>query len=291
MPATSRAVTAARRRTAPSATGSSTISTRSTARAKGHPPGPCSARQLSRGSQQRTGLVSALADARSGPCFRPGRRAGPGLALNRTYNQFWRHQLPYRHATLNCTGISVDVLRTLGWPIPGTGVPESARGGSGLSLLCRKGALGREGPRRVRLSGRGPDAAHGPPPLSRNAARPRSRWPRPAPSTVPVPGRSRGCWPQMSTPSPSRGFRSSRRAARSATRRSHAVGISGAPASDRRDMQIIPVPPRPFPDSLRDPDLVHPPRPASDYAVAAWGALLSLGVAAVLLFVLKQYLV
>jgi hypothetical protein len=42
-------------------------------------------------------------------------------ALNRVYNQFWRHQLVYRHATMNCASISVDVLRRLGWDIPARG--------------------------------------------------------------------------------------------------------------------------------------------------------------------------
>jgi hypothetical protein len=47
-------------------------------------------------------------------------RAGVRLqgALNRLYPQFWRRQLNYRHATMNCTSISVDVLRALGWNVP-----------------------------------------------------------------------------------------------------------------------------------------------------------------------------
>jgi hypothetical protein len=60
--------------------------------------------------------------------------------------------------------------------------------------------------------------------------------------------------------------------------------------SDRRLAKIIPVPPRPFPDELRDPDLVSAPRPASDYAVAVWGALLTVAVAGMLFFGLKQWL-
>ena len=39
-------------------------------------------------------------------------------ALARTYNQFYRHQLVYDHATMNCATISLDVLRTLGWNVP-----------------------------------------------------------------------------------------------------------------------------------------------------------------------------
>jgi hypothetical protein len=47
-------------------------------------------------------------------------RAGLRLqgALNRLYPQFWRRQLNYRHATMNCTSISIDVLRALGWNVP-----------------------------------------------------------------------------------------------------------------------------------------------------------------------------
>jgi hypothetical protein len=58
-------------------------------------------------------LVLVLADERAGALVQSG--------LNRIYNQFWRHQLPYRHATMNCAGISVDVLRALGWNIPARG--------------------------------------------------------------------------------------------------------------------------------------------------------------------------
>jgi hypothetical protein len=42
--------------------------------------------------------------------------------------------------------------------------------------------------------------------------------------------------------------------------------------------QIIPVPPRPFPATLRDPDLLPPRRPASDYAEIVWGVLLVVGI-------------
>jgi hypothetical protein len=42
--------------------------------------------------------------------------------------------------------------------------------------------------------------------------------------------------------------------------------------------QIIPLPPRPFPAELRDPDLLAPPRTASDFAAAAWGLLSVVGI-------------
>jgi len=42
--------------------------------------------------------------------------------------------------------------------------------------------------------------------------------------------------------------------------------------------QIVPVPPRPFPAALRDPDLLpHAWRP-SDYAVVVWGVLSIVGI-------------
>ncbi len=48
--------------------------------------------------------------------------------------------------------------------------------------------------------------------------------------------------------------------------------------ADPSRQQIIPVPPRPFPDSLRSSDLLQPKRPASDYAAALWGLLLLVGI-------------
>ncbi len=42
-------------------------------------------------------------------------------AFARIYLQFWRHRIPYGHATMNCAGISVDVLRALGLAVPARG--------------------------------------------------------------------------------------------------------------------------------------------------------------------------
>ncbi len=42
--------------------------------------------------------------------------------------------------------------------------------------------------------------------------------------------------------------------------------------------QVVPVPDRPFPDALRDADLLPPPRPPSAYAAAIWGVLLVVGI-------------
>jgi hypothetical protein len=42
--------------------------------------------------------------------------------------------------------------------------------------------------------------------------------------------------------------------------------------------QIVPVPPRPFPDALRDDDLLPPPPRPSDAAALVWGALSLIGL-------------
>ena len=42
-------------------------------------------------------------------------------ALGRVYNQLYRHQLVYQHATLNCASISVDTMRAFGWKVPARG--------------------------------------------------------------------------------------------------------------------------------------------------------------------------
>jgi len=58
-------------------------------------------------------LVAVLRDARAAVHIQG--------ALARVYNQFYRHQLVYRHATMNCASISVDVLRSLGWNVADRG--------------------------------------------------------------------------------------------------------------------------------------------------------------------------
>jgi hypothetical protein len=43
-------------------------------------------------------------------------------AVNRVYNHFYRHDFVYEHAAANCSGISIDTFRTLGWQVPTRGV-------------------------------------------------------------------------------------------------------------------------------------------------------------------------
>ena len=212
-------------------------------------------------------LVAVLRDARA-----------PALvqaALNRVYNQFWRHQLVYRHATMNCTSISVDVLRGLGWAIPARGPAsrwvaaiafpwfvvnersiEKARTAfdylwEDQTRLLPAAAFEEIGASLLALAGAGAEGTADASGLARMIAEdleallfvqipqfPSSRAFGDAPVVTPWEYRSR------------------------------------LP----KDPQIVPVPQRPFPASLRDGDLLPPPRPASAYAAAIWGTLLLVGI-------------
>ena len=203
---------------------------------------------------------------------------GPVLvqsALNRVYNQFWRHQLVYYHPAENCASISIDTLRALGWDVPHRGpsnrwlawlaFPFVAI--KDLSFVKAKAAFDYLRTDQTRLL---PAAAL-----------------EEAFGSLLTLGRGRGSkgdgalgqmlaqdldalafvrFPQ---------FPSSRK-------------FGDAPAvtvfeyrtrvPDPTHAQIVPVPPRPFPDELRDPDLLPPPRHFSDYAMLVWALLTVVGL-------------
>ncbi len=48
-------------------------------------------------------------------------------AIGRVYNHFYRHDFAYQHSTANCTGISMQTLRSLGWNIRGQGPTSRAK--------------------------------------------------------------------------------------------------------------------------------------------------------------------
>ena len=209
-------------------------------------------------------LVAVLADDRAAALVQG--------ALNRVYNQFYRHQLAYRHGTMNCAGISVDVLRALGWNVPARGatsrlaavlgfpyflasgrsvekaktafdymyedqtrlLPEAAFEMAGADLLGLAGAVAREWPPRG-------DGA-----LARMLA-------------ADVEAIAFLRFPQFPS---SRSFGT----AAAATTWEYRALVPSDPA----EAQIVPVPARPFPAALRDPDLLPVPRRASDIAAVAW---------------------
>lgn len=59
-------------------------------------------------------------------------------ALGRVYNQFYRHRIVYYHPDVNCTSLSVDTLRTLGFPIARRGATSPTLAWLGLPFLALK---------------------------------------------------------------------------------------------------------------------------------------------------------
>ena len=215
-------------------------------------------------------LVAVLADDRA-----------PALvqaALNRVYNQFWRHQLLYRHATMNCTGISIDLLRAVGWEIPVRGPASRVTAALGfpyfavkersiakasvafdyltedMTRLMPAAAFEEAGAVLIALTAAGATDVRPSGVLARMLADdldallfirfpqfPSSRAFGDAPAVTPWEFHSR---------------------------------VPAEPGM----VQIVPVPARPFPRALRDRDLLPAKRPASTYAAAIWGVLLLVGI-------------
>jgi len=66
-----------------------------------------------------TMLVAVLSNTRTAAAFQGG--------VQRVFNHFYRHDFQYRHASANCAGISVDVFDALGWHIPKRGPTAPAK--------------------------------------------------------------------------------------------------------------------------------------------------------------------
>ena len=197
-------------------------------------------------------------------------------ALNRLYNQFYRHQMAYYHPSENCTSISVDALRALGWPVPARGPSSRALAWAGFPLVALKewsvgkamlafdylntdqtrllpaAALEEAFASLVALGTR----------ETRDDAGQLSRML--ADDLVAI---SFVRFPQ---------FPSSRKLgdAPAVTTREYKSRVPNDPAL----AQIVPVPPRPFPDELRDPDLLPPVRHPSDFAALVWGLVSIIGI-------------
>lgn len=205
-------------------------------------------------------------------------------AFGRVYNQFYRHQFAYHHACANCAGISVSTARTLGWRVPARGAESWAKAIAGLPLAAlrekslRRGkllfdyltedrtrlypavAFEEMGADLLRLAGG-------------RAGRSLSEFERRLADDIDeillvrVPqfpsSRAWGDYPAAGS-----------------------VEYRARLPTDPARRQIVPVPPRPFPDELRDPLTPAEPPLRSDYAVAAWGS----GVFAVILLILHRLL-
>lgn len=205
-------------------------------------------------------------------------------AFGRVYNQFYRHQFAYQHARANCAGISVTTLRALGWQVPERGPESWLRAALGLPLVAiKKKSLSQSKALfdyltedRTRLY---PAAAFAEiaADLRRLVAgqggRPISDFERLLAEDVEeillvrLPqfpsSRAWGDWPVESS-----------------------IEYSGRVPKDPAEQQIVPVPARPFPNQLRDPQAPAEPPLRSDYAVIAWGLALLL----MMLFILRRLL-
>jgi len=224
-------------------------------------------------------LVAVLADDRATALVQ--------AALNRVYNQFWRHQLVYRHATMNCAGISVDILRSLGWHVPERGPASRIVAALGFPFFAVKersiakacvafdyltedqtrlmpaAAFEEAGASLLSLATGAPAEVPGSGALARMLA-------------ADVDAIVFVRFPQFAS---SRVFGD----APAVTVREFHSRVPAEPGL----MQIVPVPARPFPAELRDPDLLAERRPASSYAAAIWGILLIVGIP---IFIYRKWL-
>ena len=201
-------------------------------------------------------------------------------ALNRVYNQFWRHQLVYYHPNENCASISIDTLRALGWNIPRRGPTSRTLAWLGFPIVALK------------------ELSIGKAKLAFDYLRTEQTRLMPAAALEEIFGSlldlgngavaaSDGTLAHMLAedldalafvrfpqfPS-SRAFGD----APAVTTWEYRALIPNDPAL----VQIVPVPPRPFPETLRDPDLITPSWRPSDYAVLVWGLLTVIGIPFVL---------
>lgn len=205
-------------------------------------------------------------------------------ALARVFNQFYRHQFAYQHARANCAGISVTTLRTLGWQVPVRGPESWLKGALGLPLVALKERSLSKGKAifdymtedQTRLY---PAAAFEEIAadllklVAGQSGRRLSEYERLLAEDVEeillvrMPqfpsSRAWGDYPIVSS-------------------NEYQARVPNDPAQQK----IIPVPARPFPDELRDPQSPAEPCLRSDYAVLAW----ALALVVTILLILRRLL-
>lgn len=213
-------------------------------------------------------VVAVLADERAAVLVQS--------ALNRVFNQFYRHQLEYYHPNQNCASISVDTLRALGWDVPSRGPSSRALAWLAYPFIAIKdGSIDKA---RLAFDYLRTDQTR----LLPAAALEQAFASLVALGSAPAArgeGKLAGLLAQdlealalLRFPQ----FPSSR-------------AFGGAPAvstweyrtlvpSDPAMRQVVPVPPRPFPPELRDPDLLSAPWTPADYATLAWAVITVVGL-------------
>jgi hypothetical protein len=197
-------------------------------------------------------------------------------ALARVYNQFYRHQLVYEHATMNCASISVDVLLALGWNVATRGPTSRIVAATSLPWhALRRRSIDRAiqaydylTEDRTRLFPAAAFEDFGADLLRLASGQCRRRLGEletliaqdvEAVSFLRVPqlpsSRAFGDYPVD-------------------TAWEYTARVPKDPAMQ----QIIPVPPRRFPESLRDPDLLPTPRRRGEGALVVWAVLSVVGI-------------
>ena len=205
-------------------------------------------------------------------------------ALGRVYNQFYRHQFAYQHARNNCAGISVTTARILGWQVPQRGPESWVKAAFGLPLVALREKSLRKGKAtfdyltedQTRLYPAAAFEEMGGDLLklvSQQTGRRLSEFERLLAEDIEevllvrVPqfpsSRAWGDFPVENS-----------------------VEYTARLPQDPAQQKITPVPPRQFPDELRDPQTPAEPPLRSDYAVWAWSA----AIVVLILFILRQLL-
>ena len=202
-------------------------------------------------------------------------------ALGRVYNQFYRHQLVYYHPDVNCTSISVDTLRTLGLDVPRRPAAKPLLAAAGFPLLlARERSLAKAKQWCDYLSA---DPTRLLPAVALEEIV-TALWSARRGDAVGVPSGRLGALlardldalvgirlPQIP----------SSRAWGDAPVDSLAEYVARLPRPPAQPV-VVPVPPRPFPARLRDPDLLPPPFSRSDVVAGGWAVASLLGLPLVL---------
>ncbi len=233
-------------------------------------------------------LDNYLGDLNSGQCwYRPScmlvtvlrdERAANLVqsALNRVYNHFYRHQLDYYHPSQNCSSISIDTLRALGWSIPARGPSHRVLAWAGFPFMALKeGSFGKAKQafdylvtdQTRLLPAAALEEAFGSLWALCHGERRADHGPLAHMITEDLDALAFIRLPQFPS---SRAFGD----APAVTTREYQSRVPTDPAL----AQIVPVPARPFPAELRDADLLPRQRRPSDYALIAWGVLSVVGL-------------
>jgi hypothetical protein len=196
-------------------------------------------------------------------------------ALNRVFNQFYRHQLVYYHPNQNCASISVDTLRALGWEVPRRGPSSRVLAWAAYPFIALrdrsigKAKLGfdylRTDQTRLMPAAALEEAFASLLALQAGTAGAQGRLAQWLAQDVQALAFVR--FPQFPS---SRAFGD----APAVTTWEYRTRIPNDPAL----AQIVPVPPRPFPAELRDPDLLPARWTPADYATLVWCTLSVVGL-------------